>query len=92
VHFVKAIRKPVPVRLLLGTVIRLLFICLVAGLFMAFFGIRPAYLLSDLTRALRHAWDILSAVIDWAATYVLLGAYVVVPVAAIILLLRAIRR
>lgn len=85
-------RNPIPVRHLIGTVIRLLFICLLAGLFMAFFGIRPAHLLDDLAASFWRAWDILSVVVRWAATYVVLGAYVVIPVTIVVLLLRFIRR
>lgn len=91
-HDVKAMRNPVPVRHLVGIVIRLLFICLLAGLFMAFFGIRPAHLLDDLAVSFWRAWDILSVVVRWAATYIALGAYVVVPVAVVVLLLRLLRR
>jgi hypothetical protein len=89
---VKALRSPVPVRHLVGTVIRLLFICLVAGLFMAFFGIRPSHLFNDFAESFWRAWDILAVVVRWAATYIALGAYVVVPVVLVVLLLRVLRR
>lgn len=84
--------KPLPVRPLIHTLIRLLVLCLVVGVIMTILGIRPAYLLNDLQESFWRAWAILAVVVHWAATYIILGASVVVPVALIVFLLRFLRR
>lgn len=85
-------RKPFPLRLLIGTAIRLLLICLAVGVLMDWLGIRPAHLITDLVAAFSRAWQLVAALIRWAASYIFLGAWLVVPVALVVLLLRLVRR
>jgi ABC-type uncharacterized transport system permease subunit len=77
---------------MVGTVIRILLICLVVGLVMAFFGITPAHIIDDTFATAHRAWALVVDFVLWAAPYILLGGSVVLPVAAIILVLRFVRR
>jgi hypothetical protein len=76
----------------LGLAVRLLLLCLVVGLFMAYFDLTPARILADAAGTIRHGWELAVGFAGWAVPYILLGASVVVPVAAVIVVLRFIQR
>ncbi len=84
--------QPLPARLIVGQILRLLLICLGVGLIMEFFHIRPEHLLEDFADRMRWAWDLVVLFVNWAVPYVLRGASIVVPVGAIILVWRLVRR
>ena len=73
---------------LVGTVIRLLLICLVVGLILSFFNITPQHIVTDTLRTLREIYDLVFGAVHWAVPYILLGAVVVIPVAVISLMTR----
>ncbi len=77
---------------MVGTVIRILLICLLVGLVMAFFGITPAHIIDDTIATAHHAWVLVVEFVLWAIPYILLGGSVVLPIAAIVLILRFVRR
>lgn len=77
---------------MVGSVLRILLLCLVVGLVMAFFGITPAHIIDDTIATAQRAWGLVVDFVLWAVPYVLLGGSVVLPVAAIILILRLVRR
>ena len=85
-------RPPATLGAVLGLVIRLLLLCLIVGLFMAYFDLTPARMLVDAAEAIRHGWALAARFVGWAAPYILLGASVVIPIAAVILVLRLIQR
>jgi hypothetical protein len=76
----------------LGLVVRLLLLCLVVGLFMAYFDLTPARIVADAAGTIRHGWELAVGLAGWAVPYIVLGASVVVPVAAVIVVLRLIQR
>ena len=77
---------------MIGTIIRLLPLCLVVGLLLAFFNVNPAHILTDTAGTLHLVARLLVDFFHWAKPYVLLGAVVVLPVACLMLLLRLVRR
>lgn len=84
--------RDVEMQSMVGTVFRILLICLVVGLVMAFFGITPAHIIDDTIATAQRAWALVVSFVLWAVPYVLLGGSVVLPIAAIILILRFVRR
>jgi Na+/H+-dicarboxylate symporter len=77
---------------MVGTVLRILLICLVVGLLMAFFGITPQHMVDDTIATAQHAWLLVLHFVLWAVPYILLGGSVVLPIVAIMLILRFVRR
>lgn len=73
-------------------VIRLLLLCLVVGLVLAFFDISPQSIITDTWAAIRDVGELVWSFVAWAVPYILLGAVVVVPVAVISYLVRATNR
>ena len=77
---------------MIGTIIRLLLLCLIVGLLLAYFNINPSYILTD-TAGTVHAIAVLALeFFRWAKPYVMLGAVIVIPIALLLLLLRLVRR
>jgi hypothetical protein len=76
----------------MGTIVRLILLCLVVGLLLAFFDITPHSILTDTARTIREVWDLIGAFVRWALPYILLGAVIVVPIALLSFLLRRARR
>ena len=71
-----------------GSVVKLIILCLIVGLLLNWFNVSPQDLLRDV-------FGNIDAVIDWsvgafgsAASYILLGAVIVVPIWAILFVLR----
>jgi hypothetical protein len=77
---------------ILGLIVRLVLLCLVVGLVMAYFDLTPGRILADAAGWIRHGSELAVGFAGWAVPYILLGASVVVPVAAIIVVLRLIQR
>ncbi|HWK45428.1 MAG TPA: DUF6460 domain-containing protein [Stellaceae bacterium] len=65
----------------MGTIIRLLLLCLVVGLILAFFNITPQHLFNDTIGTIRELVAVVTGITHWAAPYVVLGAVVVIPIA-----------
>jgi len=76
----------------MGTIVRLLLLCLLVGLVLAFFDITPHRLFNDTIGTIRELVAVITGITHWAAPYILLGAVVVVPVAIISYLARTARR
>ena len=71
-----------------GTILKLLLLCLVVGLILSFFDITPQHIVTDTLRTLREIYDLVFGAVHWAVPYILLGAVIVVPVAVISLMTR----
>ena len=71
-----------------GTILKLLLVCLVVGLLLSFFNITPQHIVTDTLRTLREIYDLVFGAVHWAVPYILLGAVIVVPVAVISLMTR----
>lgn len=75
-----------------AVLIKLFLLCLVVGLVMAFFHITPAHLITDTFANIGHLWDLLVGFIYWSLPYAQLGAWIVIPIVAIVLIMRVARR
>lgn len=73
-------------------VVYLLFLCLVVGVVVSIFDIDPMRILTNTWGAVRDIGRLLRAAMDWAVPYILTGAVIVVPIAAIAFLLRRLRK
>jgi len=73
-------------------IIRLVLLCLVVGLLLAFFNITPQHIITDTIATIRDVGDLIVNFVRWALPYILLGAVVVVPIAVISVILRVARR
>lgn len=71
------------------TVIMLVFMSLVVGLVLSFFGVTPANFWESMGGFAVRAWDTGTAFFDWALFYILIGGAVVVPVYLLRLLMKA---
>ena len=77
---------------LIGWVVQVLVLCLVAGLLLAYFHVSPYALLGDTKGGAADALGMVRHAAHWASGYIALGAVIVLPVAAIMLLFRLLRR
>ncbi|ACI98560.1 hypothetical protein [Rhodospirillum centenum] len=73
-------------------VVNVLVACLVVGLLLTWLGIDPVALLNGAWAAVQDAPRAIADAAGWAVPYILTGAIVVVPVAAVALVLRLIRQ
>jgi hypothetical protein len=73
---------------MVGYVLRVLVLCLVVGLLLAFFGISPASIIHDTWRTLGRIADLVGDVGHWALPYILTGAVIVIPIIVIGAVLR----
>lgn len=71
------------------TIIKLVFMSLVVGLVLSFFGVTPAGFWESMGSLAVRAWDTGVAFFDWAWMYILIGGAVVVPVYLVRLLMKA---
>ena len=78
-------------RITLGSVVRVLVLCFAVGLVLHFLDVDPRNLFHDLVELARRLFQLSVDFFGWAIAYVLLGAVVVVPIWAIVLLLRFLR-
>jgi ABC-type uncharacterized transport system permease subunit len=72
-----------------GTILKLLLLCLVVGLVLTFFDITPQHIFSDTLRTIGQVWDLVERLLRWAVPYIMMGAIVVVPIVVISQVLRA---
>tara|TARA_R110000868_G_scaffold5138_1_gene31734 strand:+ start:14402 stop:14728 length:327 start_codon:yes stop_codon:yes gene_type:complete len=76
--------------------IRLVFLCVLAGFFLAAFHVNPRSLWVDFFGTLAESWSRFIGFISdsalWAVDYLLLGAVLVVPIWIVIRVFRALRR
>ena len=70
----------------------LLVLCLVVGLVLAFFGTTPRTVFYDMLGVIERVAALGLNAASWAVQYIALGAIVVVPIAVIGWLMRAVRR
>lgn len=74
-----------------GTVIRLLVLSLIVGAALSLFNITPQGLLRGLGGTAEQILGVAVGAIEWAVPFVLIGAVVVVPIWAIMKLMRIAR-
>lgn len=76
--------------------LRLIFLCVLAGFFLAAFHVNPRRLWVDFFGTLAESWSRFIGFISdsamWAVDYLLLGAVLVVPIWIVIRVVRALRR
>lgn len=75
-------------RITVGTVVRILILCFIVGLALAFFGVDPLTLWRDLAGWARDSVAWLFDNLGAAFSYVVLGAIIVVPIWAIVFLFK----
>ena len=73
-------------------IVYLLFLCLVVGVVVSIFDIDPRAILTNTWGALREIGRLLRSALDWAVPYILTGAVIVLPIAAVAFLLRRLRK
>jgi hypothetical protein len=77
---------------LLPTVIKLVVLCLIVGLLLTFFDITPKDLWNNFWRTVRDIWRVAYDAAEWAWKYIALGAVVVLPIWALTVILKRLRR
>lgn len=75
-----------------GTIIRLVLLSIVVGVVFSALGITPANIFERLQLLIRRIADLGFGTIEWAFTYFLLGAVVVIPIWLIVRLVGQARR
>ncbi len=65
---------------ILSTVLKLVLASVGVGVILAIFGIAPLALWEDFLGTVAQIWDMGFDLIDWAWTYFLIGAIIVVPI------------
>lgn len=78
-------------RVTLGTVFRVLLVCFLVGLVLSFLDVDLRNLFHDIVGLVRRLVELSADFFGWAISYVLLGAAVVLPIWAVILLVRFLR-
>jgi hypothetical protein len=78
-------------RVTLGSVVKVLIVCFLVGLVLAFLDVDPRNIFHDLVGLVRRLFELSVDFFGWAVSYVLLGAVVVLPIWAVILLFRFLR-
>ena len=63
-----------------GTVIKLVFLSLVVGLVLSYFGMTPANFWNSMGELAVSAWESGITFFDWAWKYIIIGGAVVVPI------------
>jgi len=77
---------------ILGVVAKLAVASLIVGLVLSWLDVDPRTLMQDLPDLVRDALRFGVSIVDWALPYILLGAVIVVPIWAVLTLLRIMRR
>ena len=72
----------------MGWIVKIIGLCFVVGFALSVFEIDPASILTNTWVTVRDVFDLAVGVVRWAVPYILVGAVVVVPIAAVSLLLR----
>ncbi|MBM3485102.1 MAG: hypothetical protein FJX67_00490 [Alphaproteobacteria bacterium] len=76
----------------LAWVLKIVLICFVVGLVLAFFGIDAVEFWKGIVAMVRDGWDRIAEIGIKIGSYVLLGAAIVLPVLAVIRLFRWLKR
>ena len=63
-----------------AVLVRLIFVSLIVGFFLAWFGVTPASLFFDLRRTFFNVWSMGFGAVREVGDYILAGALIVVPV------------
>lgn len=71
-----------------GTILKLAFVSLLVGLFMRWFDITPQSIMENFGDSVVKAYSVMTGWIEWMVPYILLGATIVVPIWAILAILR----
>ncbi len=79
-------------RITFGTIIKLLVASLIVGMVLAYFNVTPQEILAYVQAQIGGAIDNAGSWAGWAASYILLGAVIVVPLWLLHYLWRAFRR
>ena len=72
----------------MGWIVKIIVLCFVVGFALSVFEIDPAAILTNTWATIRDVFDLAVGVVRWAVPYILVGAVVVVPIAAVSVLLR----
>lgn len=72
----------------MGWIVKVIILCFVVGFALSVFDINPANILTNGWATVREVVDLAIGVVRWAFPYILVGAVIVVPIAAVSLLLR----
>lgn len=70
------------------TILRLLIISLLVGVFMSFFDITPQSIMENFGDTVVKVYEVATGWLRWMVPYILLGATLVVPIWAILAVLR----
>ncbi|MDV7338805.1 DUF6460 domain-containing protein [Terasakiella sp. A23] len=70
------------------TILRLIFISLLVGVIMSFFDITPQSILENFGETVSKVYGVATGWLRWMVPYILLGATIVVPVWAVLALLK----
>ena len=71
---------------------KLFLICVLVGIVMAFFGLTPRGIILDAIGSLDHAYALVVHFARWSVPYAVLGGSVVLPIVALVVVLRFVRR
>lgn len=72
----------------MGWIVKVIVLCFVVGFALSVFDIDPAAIVTNTWATVRDVGELVAGVVRWALPYILVGAVVVVPIAAVSLLLR----
>ena len=72
----------------MGWIVKVLVLSFVVGFALSVFDIDPASIVTNTWATVRDVGELVADVVRWALPYILVGAVVVVPIAAVSLLLR----
>lgn len=80
------------IREVAAIVVKLLVASLVVGLVLRALNIQPRNLLRDIPDVVYDAYRTIVHLLDWALPYIMVGAVVVVPIWALVMLFRLVKR
>lgn len=81
-------QEPTPAQKIGKTIFKLAVVSLIVGLFMSFFDITPQSILNNFGETVAKAYQTVIGWGEWMVPYILLGATIVLPIWAILALLR----
>lgn len=77
---------------LVGKIVKLIIVCLVVGYVVHFFEITPEKVLENFGETVAAIFGMFQDFISWASKYIVTGALVVLPIAAVIYGLKYVNR
>lgn len=75
-----------------STIVKLAVVSLILGIVISFFNVSPRRLLEALGGSAQEIVAIVLSMLEWAVSYILVGAVVVVPIWLIVVAWRAVRK